>query len=428
MPIALEIAGAAVAGLGTMYFSSLTYSLRELSRSRLADYFDRVGGEQWLQPTLDRLDDLVLVTAFGRMLCNTFLILAILLTFDHTDWSRWEKYGVVMVVGSILTLACSVAIPHALSRNAGPAMVGRSVRVLHMLATALSPVTKLVQWLDRLVARAVGATDEAEETQQIQQEILSAVEEGQKEGVVGEQEREMIESVISFRNTTAGQIMSARPEVVGIEIGATLEQVKGMLEESGHSRLPVYRGTLDQIVGILYARDLLKYLGLPPGAFEIKSAMRAPFYVPETKPLRDLLNDFRLQKVHLAVVLDEYGGTAGLVTIEDILEELVGDISDEHEPAEPAMIKRIDDQTWEADARVYIDELNRSVGTSLPEDAGFDTLGGFVTNAMGRIPETGATFESENVKFTVLDAEPQKVNRVRIEFALQPAAEGPTGL
>ena len=238
----------------------------------------------------------------------------------------------------------------------------------------------------------------------------------------------MIESVISFRDTTAGQIMSARPEVVGIDLSASLDQVKQMLEESGHSRLPVYRGTLDQIVGILYARDLLKHLGLPADKFDIKSAMRPAFYVPETKPLRDLLNDFRLQKVHLAVVLDEYGGTAGLVTIEDILEELVGEISDEHEPTEPAMIKRIDDQTWEADARVYIDELNRVVGTALPEDDGYDTLGGFVSTAMGQIPAVGATFDHETVKFTILDAEPQKVNRVRIEFALQPAGEGPTGL
>src|SRR5207248_1863515 len=141
---------------------------------------------------------------------------------------------------------------------------------------------------------------------------------------------------------------------------------------------------------------------------------------PETKPLRDLLNDFRLQKVHIAIVVDEYGGTAGLVTIEDILEELVGDISDEHEPAEPAMLRRIDDQTWEADARVYLDELNRQVGLAIPEDQGFDTLGGFISTTLGRIPAAGTQFEHANVKYTVLGAEPQKINRVKIE--MQPVA------
>src|SRR5581483_5798662 len=126
--------------------------------------------------------------------------------------------------------------------------------------------------------------------------------------------------------------------------------------------IPVYDGTLDHIVGILYARDLIKYVGEPPELFDIRGPMRPAFYVPETKPVRDLLSDFRLQKVHLAIVLDEYGGTTGLVTIEDIFEQLVGDISDEHEAAEPALLKRINDLSWEADARVPIDEINRVLG------------------------------------------------------------------
>src|SRR5947209_12736631 len=186
----------------------------------------------------------------------------------------------------------------------------------------------------------------------------------------------MIESVIEFRDARAGQVMTPRPEIIGIELGASLEEVKITLEESGHSRLPVYDGTLDHIVGILYARDLLRHLGLPPEKFDMRSVMRPAIFVPETKPLRDMLRDFRIQKVHIAIVLDEYGGTAGLVTIEDILEELVGEISDEHEPSEPAMLRRIDDHAYDVDARMYIDELNRQVGLSLPEDAGYDTLGG----------------------------------------------------
>ncbi|HEV7302041.1 MAG TPA: hemolysin family protein [Tepidisphaeraceae bacterium] len=423
----LNFAAIAVAGVGSLYFTSLTYALRELSRARLSDYFDKTGDDRWLEPTMEKQDDLILVTAIGRMFCNLFILLTILVAFSHTGWAMWQQYLSAVIVAAIYTGIVSVALPHALARHIGHAIVGQSVRFLHLMRVLLAPLTALLLWVDKVVSRMAGGDDPEVESDQFEQEILSAVEEGQKEGIVGEQEREMIESVISFRDTTTGQIMTARPEVVGIDIGATLDQVKQMLEESGHSRLPVFRGTLDQIVGILYARDLLKHLGLPADKFDIKSAMRPAFYVPETKPLSDLLNDFRLQKVHLAVVLDEYGGTAGLITIEDILEELVGDISDEHEPAEPAMMKRLDDQTWEADARVYIDELNRVTGTSLPEDAGYDTLGGFVSTTMGRIPETGATFESENVKFTVLDAEPQKVNRVKIEFALQPA-EGPTGL
>jgi magnesium and cobalt transporter len=242
----------------------------------------------------------------------------------------------------------------------------------------------------------------------------------------------MIESVIQFRATTAGQIMTPRTEIIALELESTLQHVKQTLEESGHSRIPVYDGTLDHIVGILYARDLLKFLGQATIKFDIRSAMRPAFFVPEVKPLRDLLHDFRVQKVHIAIVLDEYGGTSGLVTIEDVLEELVGDISDEHEPIEPAMFKRLSEPAAEADARIYIDELNRLMGLNLPEDAGYDTLGGFVTTTLGRIPEVGTEFEYEGAKFTVLDAEPQKVNRVRIDVIPQPAEEAvesaPTGM
>src|SRR5205807_10242112 len=128
---------------------------------------------------------------------------------------------------------------------------------------------------------------------------------------------------------------------------------------------------------------------------------RTPLYAPETKPLRDPLRDFRVQKVHITIVHDEYGGTAGLITIEDILEELVGDISDEHEPVEPSLFQRIDEQTVEADARIAIDEFNRLTGLSIPEDAGYATLGGFISTTLGRIPTPGTTFEQGGAKYTV---------------------------
>jgi magnesium and cobalt transporter len=144
-------------------------------------------------------------------------------------------------------------------------------------------------------------------------------------------------------------------------------------------------------------------------------------YVPETKPLRDLLSDFRQQKVHIAVVLDEYGSTSGIVTIEDVLEELVGEIADEHEPSEPALFKRLDDKSAEADAKMRIEDLNRILGLELPEDAGYETLGGFLTTSLAKIPDKGAVYEHHGVRYTVLDAEPQRIKRVRIDI-LAPAA------
>jgi putative hemolysin len=420
--------GAAVASL---LFSTLTYSLRELSRVRLAEYLQRRGRQDKLDPTMQHLGDLVFVTAVGRLFANLFVVLFALWLLDTTGYGPAARYALAAVVAGLLHLFVSVAVPNALARHAADAIVASQVGLLDLLRRALWPLTKVMHMVDDVVKRATGASMAAEPAQVIQQEILSVVEEGEKEGVVGEEEREMIESVIQFRATTSGQIMTARPEIIALPLDATLPTVKQTLEESGHSRIPVYDKTLDHVVGILYARDLLKFLGQATLRFDMRSALRPADFVPETKPLRDLLHDFRVKKVHLAIVLDEYGGTTGLVTIEDVLEELVGDISDEHEPLGPALFKPLSETTAEADARMYIDQLNRRMSLNLPEDAGFDTVGGYVTTTLGRIPEAGTTFEHEGVRFTVLEAEPQKVNRVRIEVVPQPAEaveSAPTGM
>ena len=428
----LNLIGLLGAAAVSLLFSTLTYALRELSRVRLAEHLERRGRGDLLEPTMQHLGDLVFVTAVGRLFANLLVVLLALWLMDATGYRPAARYATAAVVAGLIHLVASVAIPNALAKHAGDAIVGAHVGFLHGLRTALLPLTKLMHVIDRVVERATGASmAAAEPAQVIQQEILSVVEEGEKEGVVGEQEREMIESVIRFRATTAGQIMTARPEIIALPLDATLAVVKQTLEESGHSRIPVYEKTLDHVVGILYARDLLRFLGQATLRFDMRGAIRPAYFVPETKPLRDLLHDFRVKKVHLAIVLDEYGGTTGLVTIEDVLEELVGDISDEHEPLEPAIFKPLNETTAEADARMYVDELNRRMSLNLPEDAGYDTLGGYVTTTLGRIPEAGTIFEQDGVRFTVLEAEPQKVNRVRIEVIPQPAEtveSAPTGM
>jgi putative hemolysin len=411
-----------LATLSSLVFATLTYSLRDLSRVRLAEALARRGRTELLDPTVARANELVLATAIARLLSNTLILLGVLYLFERTGFDTAARYGLAVLVGGTLSLLFSVALPHALARYSGDSIVASCAGFLQAYRAVMMFVTVPMRWVDDLVRRAVGAPTDAG-SEHIEQEILSAVEEGAAEGIVGDQEREMIESVIQFRDTTAGQIMTPRPEIVGLELGAGLGQVKRHIEESGHSRIPVYDRTLDHVVGVLYARDLLRHLGEPPERFDLRSALRPPLYVPETKPLRDLLADFRSKKVHIAIVLDEYGGTAGLITIEDVLEELVGDISDEHEPLEPAMFRRLSELVAEADARIYVDELNRLMGLNLPEDAGYDTLGGFVSTTLGRIPAKDTTFDAEGAKFTVLDAEPQKVNRVRVELVPQPVEE-----
>jgi CBS domain containing-hemolysin-like protein len=194
-----------------------------------------------------------------------------------------------------------------------------------------------------------------------------------------------------------------------------LQKILETITIAGHTRVPVYQDNIDNIIGLVYAKDLLTEIGKTSGDFKLRDKMRDAYFVPETKPLRTLLHEFQNQKLHIAVVLDEYGGTAGIVTLEDILEELVGEITDEYEETPPEPIKEIDQNTIEADARTYIDDLNDQFELNLPEDEDYETIGGFAFSRLGYIPKTGENFDYKNLKFTIASAEARRIKRIRIQ-------------
>jgi magnesium and cobalt exporter, CNNM family len=277
------------------------------------------------------------------------------------------------------------------------------------------PLIFFLQMIDPVLRRLSGVSPNPQERlEEQQEELLNVVEEQEKKGVVDEEEKEMIASVLEFRDTTTGEIMTPRTEVVGIEVGANISQAVEIVVEHGHSRYPVYEETIDNIIGVLYAKDLLRDINRPSDTGDVRHRLRKCYFVPESKYLRDLLHDFQNQKVHMAVVLDEYGGTAGVVTFEDILEELVGEIVDEHEPPKAEPIKRISDYVIEVDARYEVDALNDAFDLNIPEDEDYETVGGFAFVKLGYIPQVGEAFGHENLHFTIIDAEQRKINRVRI--------------
>ncbi|HWB54466.1 MAG TPA: hemolysin family protein [Tepidisphaeraceae bacterium] len=416
MLFALVICAIAIALLASLFFSTLTYSLRDFVRARLAEEMDKRNLSRYRDSIFNHTTDFVFITAMLRLIVNLAILIGVLRLFETTHLSLHAQYLAALLITGFLTLFFSVLIPHAVARHTPEEIIIPFIPLLHVCRIIFLPAAKVMQFADRLTSRIVAKPRE-EQTEEVDQEILQAVAQGEQRGIVDEAERQMIESVIEFRDQSAGQVMTPRTDIVALPISAHLAEVKKNLEDSGHSRLPVYENSLDQIIGILHARDLLQYLGESNNNFDLRAALHSAFYVPETKPLQELLQDFRLQKIHLAIVLDEFGGTAGLVTIEDVLEELVGEIADEHEPAEPAMIKKIDDNTFDADARIGIPELNRLAGLSLPEDAGYDTLGGFASIALGHVGRSGESFRHLGHLFTVLDAEPQCIHRVRIQLA-----------
>jgi len=408
------------AAAGSLVFTTLSYSLRSCSRARLRDALAARGRSSWLEITMQRRAELVLVTAVCRLLANILVVIGCLGILDDKPLPPAWRYALALALAGAISLFTAVVVPTVLATHFAESIVASSVQLLHVLRLGFVPLVKLMYAVDAAVRRIAGPS--AAQPEHIEKEILSVVEEGEREGLVDVQERRMIESVIQFRDTVAGQIMTSRPEIVALELGATLEEIKRTIERTGHSRIPVYDGTLDHIVGVLYARDLLKHLGESAEQFDIRTAMRPAMFVPETRPLRELLRDFRDQKVHMAIVLDEYGGTAGLVTIEDVLEELVGEISDEHEPQEPAMVRRVGPLVFDVDARMYVDDANRLMKLGIPEDGDYDTIGGFVINVLGRIPPAGTAMEYRSVRYVVTEAEPQRVKRVRIELPQRPPA------
>ena len=322
MSRAWALAALCVAAAGSLIFSTLTYALRDLSRARLTDYLERHRRSHLIEPTIEHQADLVFVTAVLRLLANTMVALSCVWICQQTIYRVVLRDFSIFFLAAFVTLFFSVAFPQALSKHAGNSIVGAAAGILRVIRIAMTPFNWVMHLSDEFVRSASGipASQEPEQIeQQVEEEILSAVEEGEERGVVDVQEREMIVSVIEFHDSAVSQVMTGRADIMALPVDSSLEQVKQAIVQSGHSRVPVYENTLDQIVGVLYARDLLKHVGQPPEQFNLRPVLRAAFFVPETKPLGDLLHEFRSRKIHMAIFLDEYCGTAVLVTFEVIL-------------------------------------------------------------------------------------------------------------
>jgi CBS domain containing-hemolysin-like protein len=242
------------------------------------------------------------------------------------------------------------------------------------------------------------------------QEIITA---GEEEGLINPEENAMIQSIFHLRDTVVREIMVPRTDMACIECSDTIQDVLTKIISCGHSRLPVYEDTLDNIVGLVYAKDLLKYWALDVSTFDLKKVVRVPYYIPETKNLEELLQEFRRKKVHMAIVIDEYGGTSGLVTIEDLLEQIVGDIQDEYDLEEEWLMQQPDGSIV-VDARLPIEDLREYFGIEVEREM-FDTVGGLLFHLTGRIPRTGEEIATGDLHMTVLDADERKIRKVRIQ-------------
>jgi len=237
------------------------------------------------------------------------------------------------------------------------------------------------------------------------------------------QERALIANILRLRETTADDVMVPRADIVAMRVDVTLEQALQQLRAEGHSRYPVYREQLDDIVGMVHIKDVYAYVGRPE-AFSLEAILRKPLMVAPQMPVLDLLLQMRQLRTHLALVIDEYGGVDGLVTIEDLVETIVGDISDEHDEVQAAMMTERADGTLDVNARLPVEEFEQRMGPVLSEDerdADIDTVGGLVFTLAGRVPAKGEVISHPSgIEFRVLDADPRRIRRLRVRRATQP--------
>jgi magnesium and cobalt transporter len=252
-----------------------------------------------------------------------------------------------------------------------------------------------------------------------EEEIQNLIEEGEQEGVIGSDEHAMIDAVLDMDDTRVREIMVPRTDMVALEKATDTEVVLETIIAAGHSRIPVYEGDVDHIVGILYAKDLLREWGKPPQEVSLETLLRKAYFIPETKSISDLLTEFKLRRVHMAVAVDEYGGTSGLITIEDILEEIVGEIQDEFDTGSvEEEFTRTDDGQYLYDARTHIEDVEEQLGVELPR-GDYDTLGGFISHLLGHVPRRGEETGYGSLMFTVVDADARKVSRIKVDVAAE---------
>ncbi|TWU48042.1 hemolysin family protein [Rubripirellula reticaptiva] len=322
------------------------------------------------------------------------------------------------VCASGLMTLIHVWIPNSVTRFASTPVLYHSWPFWRTLSIVMRPLAAPGQLIDLVARRLMGTEEnEDEEEEQLEDEIRTIITAGTREGYFGPGVREMIQGVMTLHDDTVGHIMTPRGDVDAIDVAWGWDKVLEDIVEAGRTRFPVYSGTLDNTVGILYVKDLLPFLvdGSTPEK-QLTEIMRRPWTVPDNRSVESILREFLHSRSHMAIVLDEFGQTAGVVTIEDALEEIVGEIVDESDEDEEFGIHIIDEETVEVDGRVMIDDLNETAGWELPESDDYETVAGFVLFHFGAIPEEGHRFTIDNVEIEILTATNRKIESMRIRL------------
>jgi putative hemolysin len=408
-------------GLGTLLICSALLTGAEaaffsLGRARLRKLALEAGKEPGpLTPLLERPHELLVTLLVGITVVNIAASALAASVAGHLFGSSGLAVAIAAMIflltvfGEVLPMTLAVEHPRRFS-----AVVSRPVAWLSVL---LAPIRIALGGFTALTLRLVGSERRPGEPEISEEELRTLVDVGAREGVVERTEREMIHRVFELEDTLVRTVMVPRPDMFCLDVTTPAAELLDRLREQLHSRVPVFEHSVDQIIGVLYTKDLLPHLrGLPPG-FDLRAHVHPPYFVPESKRADALLREFQAKKIHLAIVVDEYGGTAGLVTLEDLLEELVGEIRDEFDEEE-RLIQKVDPTTFRVSGKLPIDELNAATGLHVSNES-FDTVGGWVLDLFGRVPHKGEKKDWGDARVAV-----EKVQRTRVVEVLVTLRDG----
>ena len=324
--------------------------------------------------------------------------------------SRWGILLEIVVVTLVILIFSEVS-PKVFAVKQASRFALRVSLPLTGIVRLFAPVAflfeKVTYWISALlgVQKEIPFVDE--------EELKTLFEVSEEKGALDRTEREMIHSIFEFRETMVKEVMVPRMDMVQVEKDTPVDEVLELVKEKGHSRIPVYDEKVDNIVGILFVKDILPYMKDKAKTPRLLDLVRKPYFVPERKMIGELLREFQRDRIHMAIVVDEYGGTAGLVTLEDVIEEIVGEIRDEYDRETP-LIRKVGDETWLVEGKMNIEDLNESLGLAIPTEEDFESLGGFIFSLLGRIPNEKDEVLYEDLRLIVEEVHGQRIKKVRI--------------
>ena len=400
------------------FFSASEMAFSALNKVRLKTVEGpRKVRAQLVLDLLDRYDSLLTTVLIGNNIVNIAgtAIATLLFTTRILPGREDLAATVSSAVMTVLVLFLGEVGPKTLAKQQPERYAMSVAPVMKVLVVVMKPLDMLFSLWRRLLSRLVKPD---EEESQIENELMTIIDEAQTEGDIEADEGELLRSAIEFNDQHAGDIMTPRVDVTAIEDTSTPEQAADVFRDTWFSRIPVYHEDLDHIVGILNEKDFYKMTH--DGVTDITRIMKEPVFAPASLSIGNLLKQFQSTKTHLVVLLDEFGGTEGIVTMEDVLEELVGEIYDEHDEISEEIV-RGEDGTVTVDGGMQLEELLEDY--SLPNTWDADTVGGWVSEMLEKVPETGDSFELEDLRFTVAEMDGFRVTKVKIERVAAPEAE-----